>query len=638
MPSIINTNLNSLTVQNNLSKSQSSLQTSLTRLSSGLRINGASDDAAGLSISDRMTAQVRGFTQAARNANDAISLAQTAEGSLAAVGNNLQRIRELALQSANSTNSASDRKALNQEAQQLLAEVQRVATTTQFNGLNLLDGSFSSAQFQVGANANQTISVSVAGATTSILGSFGGQASASVNSTLNGSAAAAWDTSNTISINGVSVGASVAAPGITSGSAAAKATAINAKTAQTGVSATATTSLTGAAPIGSQALASGDLLINGVQVGPIAAATSNVGQGANAASAINAISNQTGVTASYSTTTGALTLTATDGRDIKLGAGNTADAATVAKIQNATGLTTTSQGTGTAATAATAGAASVDFGAAGIVGGTNVVVNGVTFNFVQGAAASPMVNSSSAANTVTVTGDFTTLGNTDVLAGAIFDAAFTYAKSHANTSTALAPLANTVAAGGVVNLADSRVGLAATVGRTVSTTVAGAAASAAAVVGSDGVLASGVGSNPTFAITGGTLSLSSSENFTLIGTGTGLADAGLTSYQPSLTTVSTVDISTVDGSNAAISILDAAIAQVDTQRASLGASQNRFSATIENLNTSAQNLTAARSRILDADFASETANLSRGQVLQQAGVAILSQANSLPQQVLSLLR
>jgi flagellin len=117
-----------------------------------------------------------------------------------------------------------------------------------------------------------------------------------------------------------------------------------------------------------------------------------------------------------------------------------------------------------------------------------------------------------------------------------------------------------------------------------------------------------------------------------------MTSAGLTSYQPALTTVSTVDISTVDGSNNAISVLDAAIAQVNTQRASLGASQNRFQATIENLNTSAQNLTAARSRILDADFAAETANLSRGQVLQQAGVAILSQANSLPQQVLSLLR
>jgi flagellin len=248
MPSIINTNLNSLNVQNNMSKSQSSLQTSLTRLSSGLRINGASDDAAGLSISDRMTSQVRGFSQAARNANDAISLAQTAEGSLGAVGNNLQRIRELALQSANSTNSASDRKALNAEAQQLLSEVQRVATSTQFNGLNLLDGTFSSAQFQVGANANQTISVSMAGATTNSLGSFGG-AGKSLTQTTGGNAgltATAWSNASTIAINGTTIGASVAttAAGFTAGSAAAKAAAINAQTSVTGVTATATTSLT----------------------------------------------------------------------------------------------------------------------------------------------------------------------------------------------------------------------------------------------------------------------------------------------------------------------------------------------------------------------------------------------------------
>ena len=635
MAFIINTNLNSLNVQNNMNRSQSSLQTSLTRLSSGLRINSASDDAAGLSISDRMTSQVRGFNQAARNANDAISLAQTAEGSLSAVGNNLQRIRELALQSANSTNSASDRKALNQEAQQLLAEVQRVATTTQFNGLNLLDGSFSSAQFQVGANANQTISVSVAGATTSILGSFGGKASASVNATANGSAAAVWDNSNTISINGVSIGASVAAPGISAGSAAAKATAINAKTALTGVSATATTSLTGATPAGNQALASGDLKINGVQVGPIAAGTTSVGQGANAASAINALSNQTGVTATYSTTTGALTLTAADGRDVKLEAGNGADAATVAKIRNATGLTATSQGAGAAATPATAGSGSVTFSGTGAAAADQVVINGVTFQFAQGAVAGNSVDANT--GVVTITADIAGNAiNTGALSAAALDSAITFAKNqttHAGTATALASIDNQIA-GAVVNLNDSRVGLAATVGRTVTETGANIAASASTVVGSDGVL----GGNGASSITGGTLTLSSSENFTLNGSGTGMASAGLTSFQPALTTVSTVDISTVDGSNNAISILDAAIAQVNTQRASLGASQNRFQATIENLNTSAQNLTAARSRILDADFASETANLSRGQVLQQAGVAILSQANSLPQQVLSLLR
>jgi flagellin len=627
MPSIINTNLNSLNVQNNLSKSQSSLQTSLTRLSSGLRINGASDDAAGLSISDRMTAQVRGFNQAARNANDAISLAQTAEGSLAAVGNNLQRIRELALQSANSTNSASDRKALNQEAQQLLAEVQRVATTTQFNGLNLLDGSFSSAQFQVGANANQTISVSVAGATTSILGSFGGQGAAMTTAT--GVAAAAWSDVSTIEINGTTIGTSVAttAPGFSAGSAAAKAAAVNAKTALTGVSATASTTLTTAVgATANSSLASGVLTINGIQVGPIAAASGAVGQGSNSAAAINAISNQTGVTATYSTTNGALTLTSSEGRDINIGQGGTASAAQAAQIQNATGLVASSN----AYTAGTAGTDTVTITAADAAGahGDTLSINGVSFYFDQTVAAG--ASSWDATNNRFTVGVSTAADEAGVADA--FATAFGLAKTDSHTQTALAPITlNHTAATDALEFVDSRIGTTATVGRNVATT---AGTIAATVAGDNGTL----GANG-YAVTGGKLTLSSPENFTLTQIGaTALADAGMGSYQPGLTTVATVDISTVEGSNAAISILDSAIAQVDTQRASLGASQNRFSATIDNLNTSAQNLTAARSRILDADFAAETANLSRGQVLQQAGVAILSQANSLPQQVLSLLR
>src|SRR5689334_10662862 len=157
MALVINTNVMSLNAQRNLSTSGMALSTSLQRLSSGLRINSAKDDAAGLAISQRMTSQINGLDQAARNANDGISLAQTAEGSLSAITDNLQRIRTLALQSANSTNSASDRAALNAEVQSSLAEIGRVASTTQFNGLNLLDGTFTSSQFQVGANANQTI-------------------------------------------------------------------------------------------------------------------------------------------------------------------------------------------------------------------------------------------------------------------------------------------------------------------------------------------------------------------------------------------------------------------------------------------------------------------------------------------------
>lgn len=157
MPQVISTNIASLNAQRNLNSSQNALNTSLERLSSGLRINSAKDDAAGLAISERMTAQIRGLNQAARNANDGISLAQTAEGALKEIGNNLQRMRELAVQSVNATNSSTDRAALDKEITALKAEITRVADTTAFNGAKLLDGSFSSQNFQVGANASETI-------------------------------------------------------------------------------------------------------------------------------------------------------------------------------------------------------------------------------------------------------------------------------------------------------------------------------------------------------------------------------------------------------------------------------------------------------------------------------------------------
>ena len=157
MTSTINTNISSMTAQRNLGASQASLSTSIQRLSSGLRINSAKDDAAGLAISERFTTQIRGLTQAARNANDGISLAQTAEGAMSGSGNILQRVRELAVQSANASNSAGDRQALQQEVTQLVAELDRIAQTTEFNGQRLLDGTFGTQQFQVGANANQTI-------------------------------------------------------------------------------------------------------------------------------------------------------------------------------------------------------------------------------------------------------------------------------------------------------------------------------------------------------------------------------------------------------------------------------------------------------------------------------------------------
>ena len=378
---VINTNIMSLNAQRNLSTSQDMLATSMQRLSTGLRINSAKDDAAGLAISERFTAQIRGLDQAARNANDGISLAQTAEGALEEVTNNLQRIRELAVQSSNASNNNSDRSALQTEVSQLLSEINRVADTTTFNGVNVLDGSFSGAAFQVGANAGETITVSsIVDSNTAALGSVS-QASASV----------------------------------------------------------AASGLTGFAT----AIAAGGVTVNGVDIGAIAGASSAAERAGQLVDAINEVSSQTNVGASYDSATGQLTLTGS--QDIVIA--GTANDATEAGWANATVATTT-------------------------------------------------------------------------------------------TSTG----------------------------------------------------------------------------------------------------IDTLDISSYAGAQLGIQLVDSSLDTINTARASLGAIQSRFESVVASVQVQSENLSASRSRIQDADFAKETAALTRGQILQQAGTAMLSQANSAPQSVLSLLQ
>ena len=391
MAQTINTNIASLNAQRNLNSSQSSLSTSLQRLSSGLRINSAKDDAAGLAISERMTSQIKGLSQASRNANDGISLAQTAEGAMAEIGNNLQRIRELSVQSSNATNSATDRAALQAEVSQLVAEVDRVANQTSFNGTKLLDGSFTSQVFQIGADAGQTIGI---------------------NSILDSNAAA--------------LGTAKFAAKQTTGAITGTATAVG--------------DISGAT-------------VNGVAIDKVNFAVGDTAANVltNLTNAINAKMDQSGVYAS-------------------VGAGGTLDLTSVKSGQDVS----FDSGTTTAAT--------------GIVTTAFVDIATVT------AAASTAVH------------------------------------------------------------------------------------------------------------------------------------------------IKEIDISSFTGSQQAMEIIDKALTAVNSGRAELGAVQNRFSSTIANLAASSENLSASRSRILDADFAAETANLSRTQILQQAGTAMLAQANSLPQNVLSLLQ
>jgi len=381
MPQTINTNVSSLTAQRNLTSSQSSLATSMQRLSSGLRVNSAKDDAAGLAIAERMGAQMRGLNVAARNANDGISLAQTAEGALGKVGDMLQRMRELAVQASNATNNQTDRDALNAEVVALKDEIARVATQTTFNGTKLLDGTFASQQFQVGANAGETITVSsIANATLAQLGGTTNIATASVPAS----------------------------------------------------------GLTGFA----NAIAAGAVTIDTVALGAITAAGSAAERANQVVAAVNAVSPQTGTSASYDAATGQISLRKNTG---------------------------------------------------------NIVIGG------------------------------------------------------------LVPAADFGFAAGTTN--------------------------AVPTTGIAGLNVSGFGSAQT-----------------------------------------------------AMVQIDNALTQINGSRANLGAIQSRFESVISNIAVTAENVTAARGRIMDADFAAETANMSRAQILQQAGTAMVAQANALPQQVLQLLR
>ena len=513
MPQIINTNIASLNAQRNLNASQEDANVALQRLSSGLRINSAKDDAAGLAISERFTSQIKGLNQAIRNSNDGISLAQTAEGALGESGNILQRIRELAVQSANATNSASDRKALQSEVNQLKQELERIATTTEFNGLKLLDGSFQAQKFQAGANENQSISVSISGARTTDLANNTVTAANTTARQGTGSVtgpAADASGANTILSQTINISSSLGTAAVaidTGDSAEVIAAEINKNIEQTGVEAKARTS---AELFGlDNADANSDGVIDGVgtytmtlssggEKATISAQIQDVSDLSPLAREINAASGSTGITAEVES--GRLILIQEQGKDILL-----EDFSTNAETTD------------------------VSFR-----GSSEIDADAIT---LSGAAAST-TDSARASGEIT------------------FDSSVSFAVSSGRANTA----------GSILDVA------------------------ASTAVGS------------------------TKED------------------------VSSIDIGTVQGATDALAVVDAALETISGIRADLGAAQNRLESTIANLSTTSENLSAARSRIRDADFAAESAELARTQVLQQAGLSVLAQANARPQQVLQLLQ
>jgi flagellin len=514
MASVINTNSVSLNAQRNLNMSQSSLATSLQRLSSGLRINSAKDDAAGLAISDRMTSQVRGFDQARRNANDGVSLAQTAEGALGTANDMLQRIRELAVQSANATNSIGDRAALQAEANQLTSELDRLSTTTQFNGQNLLDGTFGSASFQVGANANQVINATTGNFRTASFGNY--RIGASRSSTSGGFGDL---------VSGSRIGA------VSSG-------------AQEG-----------------SRIQGGNFTING-SAGSATIAVEAGDTAKNVASKINSNIGTTNVSATARTEFDLTSLELDSGYSLELTSNNT----TPVTVSFTTGIATNADGLASAIKA------------------FNDVTSttGVTAQLNRDGTGVTLVNT---------TGEDISLSNRSPTAGLTIGGT-----EVASEATAEEANSNTGEDG------ESQ------------------ARPATSVVGTGHLV---LDSNKSFGLS----NVSNTTDF--------FRDQAVSAQ---LQSVSQIDISSVDGASRAISQVDSALSAVSDQRSSFGALQARFSSVINTLQISGENTTAARSRILDTDFAVETANLTRGQILQQAGTAMLAQANQVPNGVLALLR
>lgn len=616
MALIVNSNISSLNAQRNLSTNQSALNTSLQRLSSGLRINSAKDDAAGFAIADRFTSQIRGNDQSVRNANDGISLAQTAEGDLDQIGANLQRVRELAVQASNASNSASDRASINNEATQLIAEVDRVAKNSSFNGIKLLDGSFAAKTFHVGANSTANDEIAIASISSARTGSLGVGSGSSYSTVVSGGAVAAGVlAAGDLTINGQNVGATVA-DGVSfigsAGSGIAKAAAINAVTGSTGVTATvAATTTTGTTVTGfATAINDGDVAINGVSIGAISAAATAGARGAQVAAAINAKSSQTGVTATFNNTTGAVALNAADGRNITVGnmGVDSTGAAATARAAIVTGL----------------GSDIAVGGLAGTVAATSSIAGTTTRSTVS-------LSSSSSAGIILASG-----GGTGVRTG----------------TAALAVTSFTAVTAGDISINGVAIGTV-TAGTDAASQVTNLMTAINAVSAQTGVTASNTANALTLTSTTGGIQVINKGSATAANTSfaagtTTIAGAGLTAgnLTAGLTTatatagagVSSLDLTTAAGAVAALSTLDSALNTISATRGSLGAFQNRFSSTIASLQTTNENLTASRSRIQDADFAKETASLSRAQVLQQAGTAILAQANQSSQGVLSLLR
>ena len=590
MAMTINTNVVSINSQRNLGLSGSSLGTTMQRLSSGLRVNSAKDDAAGLAIAERMNANTKGLAVAARNANDGISLAQTAEGALGKVGDMLQRMRELAVQSSNATNSTSDREALQAEVSQLRSEIDRVAKTSSFNGAKLLDGAFSGGVFQVGANAGDNITVG----------------------------------------------------------ALAKATADALGTSKFGSSQSVTLKVADIADL-DKALSGVKVNVGGTDydLGEVAKASSGEERLGQIVSAINGVTADTGVTAflEKGQAEGEYTIAIKSDSDKNVTfsglaslnkAGGVGDVGTEDYSAELAAFNKAIEAAGKAAE----GTTSID--AATLKADVIKAAGDLRAKLPGGATAAGAANSPAKALEDALT-DF----DADAVTAAAVDGKFDSTEAGDFTAAVTALKDAVTDTGGVIEISDKA--------QLAYTTAMGAvnaldkdshylAINAAATQLTDaqgGVGTAGMHQTKTTWTALTSASTKEDVEKAVKALQVAVDPLGLNVSQTEVkdhTGIAEMDISTQAGAWEAIKQIDSAIDQVNAARGDLGALQTRFEKTVENIDIQSENITAARGRIVDADFAVETANLSRSQILQQAGTAMVAQANQLPQQVLSLLQ
>lgn len=655
---VINTNIGALRAQNGSRTANMTMQTAMERLSTGKRINSAKDDAAGLAIASRMSSEVRGLAVAIRNANDGISMAQTAEGALGEVGNMLQRMRELAVQASNGTNSASDRQTLQAELNQLVAEVDGVSKTAQFNGIKLLDGSSQSVKLQTGVKAGDSVTFSIGAATSKDLGLQGykvdGQLVTGRVGSVSGLAV------DDVLINGKAAFATAAG----ANTATALATAINTNTSNTGVKATAYNSLLGAQP-NATTFAAGAITINGDSVGAAGSVdelVANINRDAAGVTAVLnddgsiSLSNDTGAdiviagsapaTAGFTagTYTGYVALKSVDGSDIRVQAKNTANgfvggAGTLADVK-AFGLNETGNGVAFSSSAVdtTAALATTD----------DVKINGVLVGkSTDGSALSKAaaINAISAQTGVTASAK-TVVKVTVDLAGtapAATDTVINGAVVALNTATTLDAVVtaiNNAGINGVKASADENGALILTSEQGANITVRDIAGNLfTSVTSLEGEV--GTGTVAAGRTIGGrvTLSSASGSDIRVEGSSASVAKVGLaTQGGDNQLLGGALSIATVANAQVAMLAIDKAIDKVSANRGDLGAIQNRLETRVNVLTSTATNVSEARSRIEDTDFSAETTQLAKAQILSQAATAMLAQANQSAQGVLSLLR